>query len=48
LRARFAGWRAAVLVPARSPPGALGLPVTARFPLQNGGLRVALVVCRVP
>jgi len=47
LRARFAGWRAAVLVPARTPPAALGLPVTARFPLTNGGLRVALVVCRV-
>ncbi|HVU49474.1 MAG TPA: SAM-dependent methyltransferase [Polyangia bacterium] len=47
LRARFAGWRAAVLVPARLPPAALGLPVTARFPLVNGGLRVALVVCRV-
>jgi putative N6-adenine-specific DNA methylase len=48
LRARFAGWRAAVLVPARTPPAALGLPVTARVPLVNGGLRVALVVCRVP
>jgi len=47
LRARFAGWRAAVLVPAKLPPTALGLPVTARFPLVNGGLRVALVVCRV-
>jgi putative N6-adenine-specific DNA methylase len=47
LRARFGGWRAAVLVPARTPPTALGLPVTARFPLTNGGLRVALVVCRV-
>ncbi|HTA18921.1 MAG TPA: SAM-dependent methyltransferase [Polyangia bacterium] len=47
LRARFPGWRAAVLVPARTPPAALGLPVTARFPLTNGGLRVALVMCRV-
>src|SRR5450432_218964 len=47
LRARFAGWRAAVLVPARTPPTALGLPVTARFPLTNGGLRVALVVSRL-
>ena len=47
LRARFAGWRAAVLVPARTPPTALGLSVTARFPLVNGGLRVALLVCRV-
>jgi putative N6-adenine-specific DNA methylase len=47
LRARFTGWRAAVLVPARLPATALGLPVTARFPLVNGGLRVALVVCRV-
>jgi putative N6-adenine-specific DNA methylase len=47
LRARFAGWRAAVLVPARLPPTALGLPVTARFALVNGGLRVALVVCSV-
>jgi putative N6-adenine-specific DNA methylase len=47
LRARFAGWRAAVLVPARVPPAALGLPVTARFSLLNGGLRVALLVCRL-
>jgi putative N6-adenine-specific DNA methylase len=47
LRARFSGWRAAVLVPARTPPTVLGLPVTARFPLVNGGLRVALVVCRI-
>jgi putative N6-adenine-specific DNA methylase len=47
LRARFSDWRAAVLVPARTPPNALGLPVTARFPLVNGGLRVALVVCRI-
>jgi 23S rRNA (guanine2445-N2)-methyltransferase / 23S rRNA (guanine2069-N7)-methyltransferase len=48
LRARFGGWRAAVLVPARTPPAALGLPVTARFPLVNGGLRVTLVVARIP
>ncbi|HEY2729074.1 MAG TPA: SAM-dependent methyltransferase [Polyangia bacterium] len=47
LRARFAGWRAAVLLPARTPPDALALPVTARFPLTNGGLRVALVVCAI-
>jgi putative N6-adenine-specific DNA methylase len=47
LRARFPGWRAAVLVPARTPPAALGLPVTARFPLVNGGLRVSLLVCRL-
>jgi len=45
LRARFPGWRAAVLAPARLPSDALGLPVTARFPLVNGGLRVVLVVC---
>jgi putative N6-adenine-specific DNA methylase len=47
LRARFAGWRAAVLVPERTPPAALGFPVTARFPLVNGGLRVTLAVCRI-
>ena len=47
LRARFTGWRAAVLVPARTPPTSLGLPVVERFPLVNGGLRVALVICRV-
>jgi putative N6-adenine-specific DNA methylase len=47
LRARFSGWRAAVLVPARTPPEALGLPVVATFPLVNGGFRVTLVVCRV-
>jgi putative N6-adenine-specific DNA methylase len=48
LRARFGGWRAAVLVPARTPPIALGLPVEERFPLTNGGLRVELVVCAIP
>lgn len=48
LRARFGGWRAAVLVPARMPPIALGLPVEKRFPLTNGGLRVELVVCAIP
>jgi putative N6-adenine-specific DNA methylase len=47
LRARFPGWRAAVLVPARTRPEALGLPVTARFPLVNGGLRVVLAVVRL-
>ncbi|HEV3033127.1 MAG TPA: hypothetical protein VG319_15885, partial [Polyangia bacterium] len=47
LRARFGGWRAAVLLPARTTPDALGLPVTARFPLTNGGLRVALVVSAI-
>jgi putative N6-adenine-specific DNA methylase len=48
LRVRFGGWRAGVLLPERTPPGALGLPVTARFPLTNGGLRVALLVCQIP
>jgi putative N6-adenine-specific DNA methylase len=48
LRARFPGWRAGVLVPARTPPTALGLPVVERFPLTNGGLRVALVLCAIP
>jgi putative N6-adenine-specific DNA methylase len=47
LLARFAGWRAAVLVPARTRPAALGLPVVASFPLVNGGLRVTLALCRV-
>jgi 23S rRNA G2445 N2-methylase RlmL len=48
LRARFSGWRAGVLLPESTPPTALGLPVTARFPLTNGGLRVALLVCQIP
>jgi putative N6-adenine-specific DNA methylase len=48
LRARFGGWRAGVLLPDRTPPEALGLPVGARFALTNGGLRVALLVCQVP
>jgi 23S rRNA G2445 N2-methylase RlmL len=47
LRARFPGWRAAVLVPARTRPETLGLPVTARFPLVNGGLRVVLALVRL-
>jgi putative N6-adenine-specific DNA methylase len=47
LRARFPRWRAAVLAPARVPPAALGLPVTATFPLINGGLRVNLIVCQI-
>jgi putative N6-adenine-specific DNA methylase len=47
LRARFPRWRAAVLAPARVPPATLGLPVTATFPLVNGGLRVNLIVCQI-
>jgi putative N6-adenine-specific DNA methylase len=49
LRARFRGWRAALLVPARTDLGALaGMPVLAQHPLKNGGLPVTLVVCGVP
>jgi putative N6-adenine-specific DNA methylase len=47
LRARFSGWRAAVLAPARASADALGLEGTTRAPLSNGGLRVALLVGRV-
>jgi putative N6-adenine-specific DNA methylase len=47
LRARFPKWRAAVLAPARLPAKTLGLPVTATFPLVNGGLRVTLIVCQI-
>jgi putative N6-adenine-specific DNA methylase len=47
LRARFPKWRAAVLAPSRVPPATLGLPVTATFPLVNGGLRVNLIVCQI-
>jgi putative N6-adenine-specific DNA methylase len=47
LRARFSGWRAAVLAPTKIPPAALGLSKPERHPLVNGGLRVHLVVGRV-
>jgi putative N6-adenine-specific DNA methylase len=48
LRVRFSGWRAGVLVPARTDPAALGLPVTAQSKLTNGGLPVTLLLCDVP
>jgi putative N6-adenine-specific DNA methylase len=47
LRARFSGWRAAVLAPARVSPAALALSKPVHFPLVNGGLRVNLIVGRV-
>jgi putative N6-adenine-specific DNA methylase len=45
LRARFAGWRAGVLVPEPRLEAQLGLRVLERHALRNGGLRVALLVC---
>jgi putative N6-adenine-specific DNA methylase len=47
LRARFAGWRAAVLAPTRVSPAALALSRPTHAPLVNGGLRVNLIVGRV-
>jgi putative N6-adenine-specific DNA methylase len=47
LRARFPGWRAAVLAPARVSPAALALSRPTHVPLVNGGLRVNLIVGRV-
>jgi putative N6-adenine-specific DNA methylase len=45
LRAHFRGWRAAVLVPARLDAGrALGLTLSARHALRNGGLPVTLAI----
>jgi putative N6-adenine-specific DNA methylase len=44
LRAHFRGWRAGVLVPARTEPAALGLREAERHRLKNGGLPVALLV----
>jgi putative N6-adenine-specific DNA methylase len=48
LRTHFAGWRAAVLVPGRlDADRALGLRVTERFALRNGGLPVTLAIVNV-
>jgi len=47
LKARFRGWRAGVLLPARADANALGLAVTARHRLKNGGLPVTFVVGNV-
>jgi putative N6-adenine-specific DNA methylase len=43
LRARFAGWRAALLVSDARLVDAVGAPVVADHPLVNGGLRVRLL-----
>jgi putative N6-adenine-specific DNA methylase len=48
LRAHFSGWRAAVLVPGRlDADRALGLRVSERFALRNGGLPVTLAIVNV-
>jgi putative N6-adenine-specific DNA methylase len=47
LKARFRGWRAAVLLPSRADPGALGLRVVDRHRLKNGGLPVTLIIVEV-
>jgi putative N6-adenine-specific DNA methylase len=44
LRGRFAGWRAALLVPAEAPRDALGLHVEREVPLANGALQVRLLL----
>ena len=46
LRAGYPGWRAGVLLPASDRVG-LGLPARAKHVLNNGGLRVSLVVADV-
>jgi putative N6-adenine-specific DNA methylase len=43
LRARFAGWRAALLVSDARLVDAVGARITAEHPLSNGGLRVRLL-----
>ncbi|MCU1278231.1 MAG: hypothetical protein JWM53_1777, partial [bacterium] len=43
LRARFSGWRAALLVSDARLVEAVGAPVIAEHPLSNGGLRVRLL-----
>jgi putative N6-adenine-specific DNA methylase len=48
LRARFAGWRFGILVPARIDAAVLRLPVSDRYSLVNGGLRVALLQGEIP
>jgi putative N6-adenine-specific DNA methylase len=47
LRARFSGWRVAVLVPAAIHDKVLGLHATHTFALVNGGLRVRLLVAQL-
>jgi putative N6-adenine-specific DNA methylase len=48
LRAHLRGWRAAILVPAPLDPAkALGLRLTARHALRNGGLPVTLAIGEV-
>lgn len=44
LRERFAGWRAALLVPEQAPFGALGLETEREIPLMNGALEVRLLL----
>jgi putative N6-adenine-specific DNA methylase len=47
LRARFAGWRAGILVADRRLEGKLGMQAKRTTPLTNGGLRVRLVEVEV-
>jgi 23S rRNA G2445 N2-methylase RlmL len=44
LRERFAGWRAALLVPAHAPRGAFGMMPDREIPLMNGALEVRLAL----
>lgn len=44
LRTRFAAWRLALLLPADSPRGALGLKGAREVPLMNGALEVRLLL----
>jgi 23S rRNA G2445 N2-methylase RlmL len=48
LCAHFPGWRAAVLLADARWASALGLSISARTPVVNGGLRLTLVVVEVP
>ena len=44
LRDNFSAWRAALLVPADAPAGALGLSPSREIPLMNGALEVRLLL----
>jgi len=48
LRTAYPGWRAAILVPEARLIGVLGLPQPQTLLLPHGGLKVTLVVARVP
>ncbi len=48
LRTQFGGWRAGIIVPQARFAQALGLPIERSHRLVNGGLKIDVVICRVP